>query len=55
MTAIISVDPKAIYREDGKQVETPEGFFSSAFHTDKLMDCRACAQCLVAPGLTAAK
>jgi arylsulfatase A-like enzyme len=38
MTAIISVDPKAIYREDGKQVETPEGFFSSAFHTDKLME-----------------
>jgi arylsulfatase A-like enzyme len=38
MTAIISVDPKAIYREDGKQVEVPKGFFSSAFHTDKLME-----------------
>lgn len=38
MTAIISVDPKAIYREDGKQVEVPRGFFSSTFHTDKLME-----------------
>ncbi len=38
MTAIISVDPKAIYREDGKQVEVPKGFFSSAFHTDKMME-----------------
>ncbi len=38
MTAIISVDPKAIYSEDGKQVEVPKGFFSSAFHTDKLME-----------------
>ncbi|HDZ57637.1 MAG TPA: arylsulfatase [Pseudomonas xinjiangensis] len=38
MTAIISVDPKAIYREDGKQVEVPKGFFSSEFYTDKLID-----------------
>ncbi|BAN45853.1 arylsulfatase [Metapseudomonas resinovorans] len=36
--AIISVDPKAIYREDGKQVEVPKGFYSSAFYTDKLID-----------------
>lgn len=38
MTAIISVDPKAIYREDGKQVEVPKGFFSSEFYTDKMID-----------------
>lgn len=36
--AIISVDPKAIYREDGKQVEVPKGFFSSEFYTDRLID-----------------
>jgi len=35
--AIISVDPKAIYREDGKQVEVPAGFFSSEFYTDRLI------------------
>ena len=35
--AIISVDPKAIYREDGKQVEVPKGFFSSEFYTDRLI------------------
>lgn len=38
MTAIISVDPKAIYREDGQQVEVPKGFFSTEFHTNKLID-----------------
>ncbi|WP_416139401.1 arylsulfatase [Halomonas sp. HK25] len=36
--AIISVDPKAIYRENGQQVEVPEGFFSSEFYTDKMID-----------------
>lgn len=36
--AIISVDPKAIYREDGKQVEAPKDFFSSEFYTDRLID-----------------
>lgn len=35
--AILPVDPKAIYREDGKQVEVPEGFFSSDFYADKLI------------------
>lgn len=35
--AIISQDPKAIYREDGKQVEVPKGFFSSEFYTDRLI------------------
>ncbi len=35
--AIISVDPKAIYREDGKQVEVPTGFFSSEFYTDRMI------------------
>lgn len=35
--AIISVDPKAIYREDGKQVEVPKGFFSSEFYTDRMI------------------
>ncbi len=38
MTAVISVDPKAIYRENGKQVEVPKGFFSSEFYTDKLIE-----------------
>lgn len=36
--AIIGVDPKAIYLEDGKQVEVPEGFFSSDFYADKVID-----------------
>lgn len=36
--AIISVDPKAIYREDGKQVSVPDGFFSTQFYTDKLIE-----------------
>lgn len=36
--AIISVDPKAIYRENGKQVSVPDGFFSSQFYTDKLIE-----------------
>lgn len=36
--AIIAQDPKAIYREDGKQVEVPKGFYSSEFYTDRLID-----------------
>lgn len=36
--AIIGVDPKAIYLEDGKQVEVPEGFFSSDFYADKVIE-----------------
>ena len=36
--AIIAKDPKAIYREDGKQVEVPKGFYSSEFYTDRLID-----------------
>ncbi|WP_296931699.1 arylsulfatase [uncultured Marinobacter sp.] len=35
--AIIGVDPKAVYLEDGKQVEVPEGFFSSDFYADKVI------------------
>lgn len=35
--AIIAADPKAIYREDGKQVEVPKGFYSSEFYTDRLI------------------
>jgi len=35
--AIIGVDPKAIYRENGKQVKVPKGFFSSDFYTDKVI------------------
>jgi arylsulfatase len=36
--AIIGVDPKAIYRENGKQVEVPKGFFSSDFYADKVIE-----------------
>lgn len=36
--AIIGVDPNAIYLEDGKQVEAPEGFFSSNFYADKVIE-----------------
>lgn len=36
--AIIGVDPKAIYLEDGKQVEVPEGFFSSDFYANKVIE-----------------
>lgn len=36
--AIIGADPKAIYLEDGKQVEVPEGFFSSDFYADKVIE-----------------
>ena len=36
--AIIAKDPKAIYREDGKQVEVPKGFYSSEFYTNRLID-----------------
>ncbi|MGP3789723.1 arylsulfatase [Pseudomonas sp. B392_1p] len=35
--AIIAADPKAIYREDGKQVEAPENFFSTEFYTDRII------------------
>lgn len=35
--AIIGADPKAIYREDGKQVEVPKDFFSTEFYTDRLI------------------
>jgi arylsulfatase len=34
---IAGADPKAIYREDGKQVELPKGFFSSEFYTDRMI------------------
>ncbi|WP_421911858.1 arylsulfatase [Marinobacter sp.] len=36
--AIIGADPKAIYLEDGKQIEVPEGFFSSDFYADKVIE-----------------
>ncbi|MGO2135490.1 MAG: arylsulfatase [Marinobacter sp.] len=36
--AIIGVDPKAIYLENGKQVEAPKGFFSSDFYADKAIE-----------------
>ena len=36
--AIISFDPKAIYREDGKQVSVPDGFFSTHFYSDKMIE-----------------
>jgi arylsulfatase A-like enzyme len=36
--AIIGVDPKAIYLENGKQVEVPNGFFSSDFYADKAIE-----------------
>lgn len=36
--AIIGVSPKAIYLEDGKQVEVPEEFFSSDLYADKLIE-----------------
>ncbi|WP_279629204.1 arylsulfatase [Marinobacter shengliensis] len=36
--AIIGVDPKAIYLENGKQVEVPKGFFSSDFYADKAIE-----------------
>ncbi|MEH6577153.1 MAG: arylsulfatase [Amphritea sp.] len=35
--AIISKDPRAIYRENGKSVDLPKGFFSSEFYTDRLI------------------
>lgn len=35
--AIIGADPTAIYLEDGKHVEVPEGFFSSDFYADKVI------------------
>lgn len=35
--AIIGADPVAIYRENGKQVDIPDGFFSSDFFTDRLI------------------
>ncbi len=36
--AIIGVDPKAIYLDNGKQVEAPKGFFSSDFYADKAIE-----------------
>jgi arylsulfatase len=36
--AIIGVDPKAIYLENGKQVEVPKDFFSSDFYADKAIE-----------------
>lgn len=36
--AIIGADPKAIYLENGKQVEVPEGFYSSDFYADKAIE-----------------
>src|SRR5690554_7709585 len=36
--AIIGNDPKTIYRENGKQVSAPEGFFSSQFYTDTMLE-----------------
>ncbi|WP_449430860.1 arylsulfatase [Pseudomonas putida] len=33
-----NVDPKALYRADGKLVDTPKGFFSTEFYTDQLIN-----------------
>nr|WP_328824896.1 arylsulfatase [Pseudomonas schmalbachii] len=33
-----NVDPKALYRDDGKLVDVPKGFFSTEFYTDKLIE-----------------
>ncbi|PSJ44941.1 arylsulfatase [Zobellella endophytica] len=33
-----SFEAKAIYRENGKEVKLPEGFFSSEFFTDKMLE-----------------
>ncbi len=35
--AIIGKDPKAIYRDNGKSVDLPKGFFSSDYYTDLMM------------------
>jgi arylsulfatase A-like enzyme len=35
--AIIANDPKALYRDNGKSVELPKGFFSSDSYTDLVM------------------
>jgi len=35
--AIISKDPIAIYRDNGKSVDLPEGFFSTDYYTDLVM------------------
>ncbi|SMR77771.1 arylsulfatase [Marinobacterium sediminicola] len=35
--AIIGKDPKAIYRDNGKSVELPKGFFSTDYYTDLMM------------------
>lgn len=37
-TAIIGADPVAIYRENGKQVQLPDGFYSTDFYTDKTIE-----------------
>nr|WP_297402970.1 arylsulfatase [uncultured Marinobacter sp.] len=36
--AIIGVDPMAIYRENGKKVGVPDGFYSSDFYADKAIE-----------------
>ncbi|GAA0692788.1 arylsulfatase AtsA [Marinobacterium maritimum] len=35
--AIIGKDPRAIYRDNGKSVDLPKGFFSSDYYTDLMM------------------
>lgn len=35
--AIIGVDPRAIYRDNGKLIDLPEGFFSSDFYVDRMI------------------
>jgi len=41
-SGIVAVDPnkppRAIYREDGKQVDVPKGFYSTDFYTSKMLD-----------------
>jgi len=37
-TAIINVDPVAKYRENGKLVDLPNDFYSTAFYTDKTLE-----------------
>ncbi len=36
--AIIGKDPRAIYRDNGKSVDLPKGFFSSDSYTDRMMN-----------------
>lgn len=37
MKGVWARDPKALYREDGKQVDVPSGFYSSEFYTDRMI------------------